>query len=623
MSEDGVRDLTPSSGSSSPHSKDLSDNSLLEDWVDFKVLADIDVEIVRIDGSIVRLVKGSTVKLPLPQAKVLESHGIGHILTKVQDDSIDWSFTNILLPEKSESPVPPRGYLEYVQNRYDISEVCPAIGLITGDKFIPISEVFRISNHDILAEFFKTLGYELILKCKGRKSIKAFYDYVDTSKEFALIDSGYTKIVAHDGYSFVVRSLGFNDWDLSAEVRFLKYHCGTCDLVYYKPYSLAGRVHPSTLYTRSKVRSFRKYKRYLAVVKHLLKEGVYNYRNGKFIPLSDRSLALITLEFTIPIELSYSILGYLFDRLEKVKESEDLGFQKFGYISDVHLINRIYHEVYGELVKVFRRAARNTLLDVFSTVVEVEEGYPVSNSKIMLGGDYAIHIWSSDNVSPHIHVHANVLNVLKVDDRFIRFKPELSDWVIDLLKEKWRYYLKKELEKSDIWVWVNPLVFDRDFVVHVGFIELDLSDSSDFCNAGRLLHRFRYIGRNAFLDLNTAFHEGRLYIKDNKVFTSNNEELDWAWLELLAIYQTRHESFGFVHSCKRVLGISEEELRLLRDESKTEFCPICGSKMDLDGLLLLSDLLDAHDRFVFMYYHNGYFRYEFWKKKGKGGDLGE
>jgi hypothetical protein len=90
----------------------------------------------------------------------------------------------------------------------------------------------------------------------------------------------------------------------------------------------------------------------------------------------------------------------------------------------------------------------------------------------------------------------------------------------------------------------------------------------------------------------------------------------------LAVYQNRSQCFGFVHSCKRILGITDGELKPYRGEAeRTEYCPICGHKMDFVDYITLNELLDQGLPFVISFYHNGYRRFEFWKKKGRGGGL--
>jgi hypothetical protein len=87
----------------------------------------------------------------------------------------------------------------------------------------------------------------------------------------------------------------------------------------------------------------------------------------------------------------------------------------------------------------------------------------------------------------------------------------------------------------------------------------------------------------------------------------------------LALYQNRSQSFGFVHSCKKLLGVTDDQLKPYRGESRKEYCPFCGSELEFVDYLTMMDFLKEGNPFIITFYHNGYRRFEFWKKKGRGG----
>ena len=483
----------------------------------------------------------------------------------------------------------------------------------------------------ILEELFGVKGYSCVLKSKGRKSLQILKDVVNLD-EWAILDFDFIKIESHPYYWDFLRALGYSEGDLMVWFKLAKFKCSSCGANVYKAhanrrYVEPGRVHPVQLLSRCKRRAFEDYKRLLAVVHALLRRGVFNYRDGLFKRVYDKSLSLICLDLTVPVSVSLSLCDIVNQRLREAEEK--YGFSLVGELRDKNVINAVYGFVFSDIVKAMRFAFAKAFAEVVMLILEKEEGLTVKGS-IQLGGKVCCHIWSSGWLTPHFHLHTNVLNVVRVkvngEERFVRFKPDLPEWALSLLREKWRRYLKEELFKIDgAGAWLYDIDFEEDFVVHTQFIELDLNEKGDFKNAGKILHRLRYVSRSPLLDLNIAFHEGRLIYENGEVYAVRDGQripIDLRWLMALAVYQNRSQCFGFVHSCKRILGITDGELKPYRGEAeRTEYCPICGHKMDFVDYITLNELLDQGLPFVISFYHNGYRRFEFWKKKGRGGGL--
>jgi hypothetical protein len=496
------------------------------------------------------------------------------------------------------------------------------LDLLQKSRFVKrgIINLSSVGDLDVIRCYFETQGYEQVLVTKGRKTLKVLRDLI---KGYGILHTDFSYISPHGGYSEVLYLEGYDEIDLSAEVFILKYSCSNCGFEVYKPHGVrsvfGGRVHPVLLSSRRKRTAIRSYNRNLAVVHGLVKEGVFNWREGRFVRVSDKSLSLLNLEFTVPVGVSKSLRDYVVLRLREAKEK--FGFDLIGHVRDAQVLNAIYTFVFGDIVKAFRKAVISALRDTIREILAKEEGLKVKG-KIQLGGKYAVHIWSSSWLTPHFHVHVDLFNVVRTSKGFIRFKPELSKWALDLLRIKWRNYLKKYLfEIEGLKAWLYEEDFEDEFVVHNHFIELDLRENGDFANAGKLLHRLKYVCRSPLLDLNTAFWDKRVVLEDGRVVAKTDDGdvvLDLEWIECLCAYQTRYESFGFVHSAKRLFNV---DIKDLRKTEMCEYCPVCGHPLVFVERITLPEFLKQNDRFVMVFYHNGCWRYEFWKKKGRGGGL--
>ena len=529
------------------------------------------------------------------------------------------------------------GYLEHT------TEISESVGGVGGVEVVVdgnhvdwiLKEARDVLNRyaldkPILDELFGVRGYSCVLKSKGRKSLQILKDVVNLD-EWAILDFDFIKIESHPYYWDFLRALGYSEGDLMVWFKLAKFKCSSCGANVYKAhanrrYVEPGRVHPVQLLSRCKRRAFEDYRRLLAVVHALLRRGVFNYRDGLFKRVYDKSLSLICLDLTVPVSVSLSLCDIVNQRLREAEEK--YGFSLVGELRDKNVINAVYGFVFSDIVKAMRFAFAKAFAEVVKLILEKEEGLTVKD--LQLGGKVCCHIWSSGWLTPHFHLHTNVLNVVRVkvngEERFVRFKPDLPEWALSLLREKWRRYLREELFKIDgAGAWLYDIDFEEDFVIHTQFIELDLNEKGDFKNAGKILHRLRYVSRSPLLDLNIAFHEGRLIYENGEVYAVRDGQripIDLRWLMALAVYQNRSQCFGFVHSCKRILGVTDEELKPYRGEAeRTEYCPICGHKMDFVDYITLNELLDQGLPFVISFYHNGYRRFEFWKKKGRGGGL--
>jgi hypothetical protein len=600
----------------------------------------------------------------------IDSEPVQDVTTNVETLTLDledltftseWDLSSMFLPHHDEvchthdedvSLDTQRGYLEHTT---EIARSVDGVGdveVVVDGKHVDwvLREATDVLNRyaldkPILEELFGVKGYSCVLKSKGRKSLQILKDVVNLG-EWSILDFDFIKIESHPYYWDLLRALGYSEGDLMVWFKLAKFKCSSCGVNVCKAhanrrYVEPGRVHPVQLLSRCKRRAFSDYKRLLAVVHALLRHGVFNYRNGLFKRVYDKSLSLICLDLTIPTSISLGLRDLVIQRLREVKSK--FGFDLVGEVRDKSVINAVYGFVFSDIVNAMRTAFIRAFTEVLRIILEKEEGL-VIRGKMLLGGKVCCHIWSSNWLSPHFHLHTNFLNVVRVkvngEERFVRFKPELPKWALKLLGEKWKAYLKEELFKIDgAGAWLYDIDFEdvfvvdswsksrqfRGFVVYTQFVELDLNDDGDFVNAGKILHRLRYVSRSPLLDLNIAFHEGRLIYDHGDVYVVKDGHripIDFEWFEALAIYQNRSQCFGFVHSCKRILGVSEEELKPYRGEAeRTEYCPICGHRMEFIEYITLNELLDQGHPFVISFYHNGWRRFEFWKKKGKGGGL--
>jgi len=565
-----------------------------------------------------------------------EPHGSSLDVTIVADlDDLStveysWDLSNMFLPHHDKvchthdgdiSPETPRGYLDHITKITS----CQGGGVEWVVKEVEDVINWHAVNKPILDELFEVEGYSCVYRAKGRRSLRAIADLV---RGWAVLDFDFTKIECHPVYYDLMKALGYPEGDLFVWFKLAKYKCSSCGSEIFKTHvsrsATAGRVHPVQLLSRCKKRAFLDYKRFLAVVHALLRHGVFNYRDGRFVRVYDKSLSLICLDLTVPKSVSLSLRDLIFQRLNEVMER--YGFDLVGKVRDKHVLNAIYGVVFADIVKAMKIAFVRAYTDVVRVILENEEGLKVKG-KIMFGGKVNCHIWSSGWLVPHFHLHTNFLNVVRVEVdgevRYIRFKPKLSEWALNLLKEKWTKYLKEELFKiDDFRVWGYEIDFEDEFVVHSQFIELDLNENGDFKNAGKILHRLRYVSRSPLLDLNIALHDGKIVFENGEVYAVKDGQripIDFRWLMALALYQNRSQSFGFVHSCKKLLGVTDDQLKPYRGESRKEYCPFCGSELEFVDYLTMMDFLKEGNPFIITFYHNGYRRFEFWKKKGRGG----
>jgi hypothetical protein len=551
----------------------------------------------------------------------------------VDRSSYDTTQGVVYTPERDVPLETRRGYLEY------ITEITGCQGGDEGGVCEVARDVinWKSLSKPILDELFEVQGYRCVSRSEGRKSLRAMADLV---KGWSILDFDFTKIECHPVYYDLMEALGYPEGDLFVWFRLAKYKCSSCGTYVYKTHVCrsvtAGRVHPLLALSRCKRRAFMDYRRFLLVVHELLRRGVFNYRDGRFVRVYDKSLSLICLDLTVPDGVSTSLRDVFILRLEYAKDR--YGFDLVGELRDKHVLNRLYGYIFADIVKAMKSAFIRAFKDVVKAILEKEEGLKIKGD-IMLGGKVNCHIWSSGWLTPHFHLHTNFLNVVRVKvdgvERFVRFKPKLSDWALRMLKDRWRVYLRAELFKiEDFRVWGNEMDFESDFVVHSQFIELDLEEDGDFVHSEKILHRFRYVSRSPLLDLNIALHDGRIVVKDafgvhpDLLFGGKGiyavkdglHLIDFRWLMVLALYQNRSQSFGFIHSCIRVFGITDSDLvRLLKSykgASKTEYCMLCGSKLEFVGYLSLMDFLREGNPFVITFYYNGYRRFEFWKKRG-------
>jgi hypothetical protein len=160
-----------------------------------------------------------------------------------------------------------------------------------------------------------------------------------------------------------------------------------------------------------------------------------------------------------------------------------------------------------------------------------------------LGGCYNVHIWSSEKLTPYIHIHMHILNVCQdKNGEFHRFRPFYSLEQLETIRGIWRDCL---IEAG----YSIPENVKLDF--YVDYVKLE--------NRPLVFHKLKYSARSPLIDL------VRYFILYDQAPNISDE-----WAETLIFYENRRNVFGFFRNLKQLIG----EVR------KRKSCPVCGSEVD-------------------------------------------
>ena len=160
-----------------------------------------------------------------------------------------------------------------------------------------------------------------------------------------------------------------------------------------------------------------------------------------------------------------------------------------------------------------------------------------------LGGCYNVHIWSSEKLTPYIHIHMHMLNVCQDENgEFHRFRPYFSKEQLETIRTLW----KECLRKSGYSV---PENIELD--VYVDYVKLE--------NRPLVFHKLKYSARSPLIDLVRYF-----------ILNDREPEISDEWAETIIFYENRRNVFGFFRNLKQLIG----------DVRKRKSCPVCGSEID-------------------------------------------
>jgi hypothetical protein len=161
-----------------------------------------------------------------------------------------------------------------------------------------------------------------------------------------------------------------------------------------------------------------------------------------------------------------------------------------------------------------------------------------------LGGCYNVHVWSSEKLTPNVHVHAHLVNVCQdTNGEFHRFRPYYTKEQLETVRRIWKECLRKS---------GYSIAENIELDVYVDYVKLD--------NRPLVFHKLKYSARSPLLDLVRYF-----------IMNDREPEITDQWAETIIFYENRRSVFGFFRNLKRLIG----EL-----PGKTRNCPICGSEVD-------------------------------------------
>ena len=183
--------------------------------------------------------------------------------------------------------------------------------------------------------------------------------------------------------------------------------------------------------------------------------------------------------------------------------------------------------------------------DCFRTFIKLLRKSYCRNRKDKLGGFYNIHPWSTkEPKEPHFHIHLGFVNVVLVDNRFVRFRPFLDEKKI---KELW----KKALEENGVNIDCTPDVW-------IGYIKL-------VYKAG-VMHWVKYSSRKPMVDIFEYYTENEFKVEE----LEDRRE----YLLRLMCYENRRVPFGFFTRLSNYVKPAPEYV-----------CPICGSEAEKVGVV--------------------------------------
>jgi len=353
------------------------------------------------------------------------------------------------------------------------------------------------------------------------------------------------------------------------------------------------------------------------ISKVVLDKGLRVLRKGrdgeyKVYECSDKSLALLDLVLTIPEGISKSLADLWVSKWNGVKA--DYGLDGVGIIRNIEFLSEIRKAVFGDSIKILRKAVVNALKEWLEWYLVEVEGYPKSVVRnFKLGAWVNFHIWGSAHVDKHVHAHVLMPNFVVCDGLFVRFNPYLTKYALQKLREIWAKHLKKalrDIEGLEVWLYEDDLIEHGEFVIYNKYIRLTLKDGT-FVNAGRIVHKFRYNARKVHNDLNNGFWEGRLKLN----------RLDYEWIEVCLLYDNRTVTIGYLKDWLKIFDVDKAEWVIIVKAERKEICPFCGSEMELIDRVWLSDILERFSGVVYVYYFNGHWYLDFWKKRDSGGGL--
>jgi hypothetical protein len=161
-----------------------------------------------------------------------------------------------------------------------------------------------------------------------------------------------------------------------------------------------------------------------------------------------------------------------------------------------------------------------------------------------LGGCYNVHIWSSERLTPYIHIHMHMLNVCQdKNGEFHRFRPYYSREQLEAIRKIWKDCLIKS---------GYSIAENIELDIYIDYVKLE--------NRALVFHKLKYSARSPLIDLVRYF-----------ILNDKEPDITDQWAETIIFYENRRSVFGFFRNLKRIIGEVSE---------KTRHCPVCGSEID-------------------------------------------
>jgi len=522
----------------------------------------------------------------------------------------DTGLDNILQTEK-------QGRLCSISHPLELRKFDDYVEGVVNDYTSVVENVLR--SHEAFRKYLEFKG-QIVLSEVGR-GFRGLRDVVDDS--WLLCDLDFGRYEYHEVVYDLLKEFGYSEGDLSSVVRFRVGECRVCNIRYANGYKVhSGRMGIVRKYNEAKRRAIELFEILKLIGRKMDDFGIYNFRknrNGEMVkkPCSHKSLAIIWVDLTVSDEISKAVADFICQRF-----NESRYVYGFGGIGSLRggVRFRIESYVFSEVRKIVKVATEKALKQWLRDYLSKVEHMPLIGDFEIVGFSN-IHLWSSLQLSPHLHNHLCLFNVVEVEidgkREYWRFSPKIRKDEVERFKKIWCKVIVEEIRKADFWkVWgYDELLFDKlreigfKFDVHFSYTWL-----KDKC-AGVFVHHIAYRGRSFVVDLNNAFWDCRVV----------RDQLDLNWIEACLLFINKRILYGSMKRWRKRFNISNDELKALwqrlRENRGLGYCPFCGNPLEFIGVYSLNELLDSFGKVVFYFYFKGLWRFEFWKKKGRGGGL--